>query len=617
MFKYGGFLSMSTKKIYHVISILIILFLFIKGTITQIESYTNLVTNPGFENGNEGWHDRTCGMEIDSTTSHSGKYSAKATQRLTTWQGIKQTLFDKMIDGETYEVSAWVKLDNAPSDSIALSFEQLDDRGVQYIAVAKGVVTNKEWFQLSGTFTLDIEGSLSVLDIYFEKPMPGVNFYVDDVIVSGPKAKVPEIHYKREGTGIIDIDERYQKIEGFGGSIAYYTFDFVHHAKKDELCKLLFKELDIDILRIRNNYQIEPQSFLESVEIVKCGKAYLEKDLKILITSWTPPLYLKSNGGTSGGTLKRENGKYMYDEFAQWWYNSIVAYSNAGVKADYISLQNELNYPAPWQSCLFNPTETPGSDIAGFDIAFEVVWNKLNAEMGAGMPKMIAPESSGMINCMPYIPELDNLSHVYGYAHHFYDCSFCGSYPDRFIPRMIELKNLVSKYGNKPIFQTEYEDGAGTWDDAMNTVLTMHNSLTIENVACYLYWDLFWDKESGLIGMTADKSSYDIRPTYYAFKNFSAFIHAGWQRVDASIENKAVRISAFISPDNKKLAAVIINTTENTNISLELSIKNFLVSKGVIYRTSETENCIKVGEYNGNIPLEIPANSITTLVLEK
>jgi hypothetical protein len=81
-----------------------------------------------------------------------------------------------MVDGKTYQVSGWVRLDNAPSDEVAISFEQQDDSGTKYIGVARGIATDTAWTKLSGEFTLNVTGTLSVLDVYFEGPAPGVNF---------------------------------------------------------------------------------------------------------------------------------------------------------------------------------------------------------------------------------------------------------------------------------------------------------------------------------------------------------------------------------------------------------------------------------------------------------
>ena len=578
-------------------------------------SDSNILDNPGFEKGREGWFSRTCAIKAVSLPVHSGNGSLKVTRRTQTWQGAKQSVFGRIVEGKTYKVSAWVKLDNASNDFVAISLEKHDDSGINYINVAGATATDTVWVQLSGEFTLDVTGVLTVLDIYFEGPKPGVNFYVDDVQVYGPKAETPKsIPARPEGTGQIDVNTRHQKIEGLGASAAFYTPDLVNHQKKNELYNLLFKDLSLDILRIHNYYDINPQNFNETVEIIKNGQASLGRDMKIMISSWSPPVYLKSNSKIIGGTLKKINGKFVYDEFARWWYESMVAFKKEGINVEYLNIQNEPDYPAPYNSCVFAATEALDSTQAGYDKAFETVWQKLNTEMGPDMPKMLAPESSSLSHSERYIKNLDSLSHVYGYAYHLYNCSFCGEFPDRFIPTMNRFNELVLQYGNKPKFQTEFEVEPIKWTGAMSTALIIHNSMTIEEVASYLYWDLFWNPDSGLVSIN-DPVSYTINPTYYTFKQYSAFIDSDWQRVDASTDNTCLKISAYISPDNRKLTAVIINTSADVDISLNLSIKGISISKGEIYRSSQKENCVLAGNYNRKGLLKIPKGSVTTLLL--
>jgi len=575
----------------------------------------NVLSNPGFERGKSNWFDRTCAIEPVSSPVHSGTGAIKVISRLMNWQGVKQSIFGKVIDGKVYKMSGWVRLDNAKCDTIALSVEQQDDSGTHYIGVGRVVATDSSWVQVSGDFNLKITGTLAVLDMYFEGPSPGVNFYVDDASVFGPEVDAPKvIPANPKGKGLIDVSIRHQIIEGFGASGAWHTRELVNHQKKNELYSLLFKELGLDIFRISNYYDIDSASFNEELEIAKCGESALKGNLKIMISSWSPPPYMKSNGKIIGGTLKKKNGKFVYDEFAQWWRNSIATCSKSDVKVDYINIQNETDYEAPWNSCIFAPSEAVDTNIAAYDKAFEAVWQKLNAEMGPNMPKMLAPETSSLGNAKRYIQYLEGQSHFYGYATHLYDCSGCGSAPDRFIPSMNSFNNFVMQHAKKPVFQTEFEDGAGTWANAINTALVMHNSLTITNATAYLYWDLFWGPGTALVSMN-DSASYTIKPTYYTFKQYSAFIDADWQRVEASTDNTGLRISAYISPDNKKLTAVIINTTDSTNISLKLSLKDFPIAKGSIYRSSAKENCALVGSYNGKSALKIPANSVTTLSL--
>ncbi|MDD5064176.1 MAG: carbohydrate binding domain-containing protein [Phycisphaerae bacterium] len=573
---------------------------------------TNILVNPDFEKGTEGWAGRGCPIEAVSAPVHSGSGSVKATGRVAAWQGVRQSVFDTMTDGKTYKISGWVRLDNAPSDKVLLSVEQQDDSGTKYHTLATATaVTDSNWTLLTGDFKLDVNGGLTVLDVYFDGAAPGVNFYVDDVNVYGPEPIAKSAAVKPTATSEIDADKRHQKIEGLGASGAFRMMELVQHKQKAELYNLLFKELGLDIFRIRNTYDMNQADFDYTVEIANKGKAALGGNLKIMISSWTPPARLKSDANLIGGTLAKKDGKFVYGEFAQWWADSLAAYAKAGVKADYITMQNEPDWEAPYESCKLAPTEEPNT--AGYDAALEAVWQKLKAEMGPAMPKMLDPETMGFSHIESYISKLDT-SRIYGYAHHLYDCSGCAENPDRYIPKMTRFKKFIAQYGDKPVFQTEFEDQPKTWTGAMNTAVLLHNSLTVENVASYLYWDLFWDPNDGLVGLN-DSNSYSVRPAYYAFKQYSAFTDSGWQRVEASTDNPGLRISAYISPDNKKLTAVLLNTTPSTDITLNFSLKGSAVSKGDVYRSSEKENCVKIGSFKKGEPLKLPANSITTVAL--
>jgi glucuronoarabinoxylan endo-1,4-beta-xylanase len=598
---------MSSKGIYRSLFLLSIL-----SFVSAGYGYSNILTNPGFENGTDGWADRNCRIETEKKMVHVGSASVKVVGRTANWQGVRQSVFNKMVNGMTYRVSGWVRLENAPSSTVILSVDQQDDSGTHYHNVVSATATDADWVQLSGDFTLDVNGTLSFLEIYFEGPPADVNFYVDDANVLGlefvPGGKMVPV--EPQATVEIDTAKRHQKIEGFGASSAFYLKEFVNHQKKEQLYNLLFKELGLDILRIRNCYDINRPEFDYSVEIVKGGTAALAGNLRIMISSWSPPARLKSKGKTAGGTLAKVDGKYVYPEFAQWWADSLSAYEKMGVKADYITLQNELNYEISYDSCNFAPAED--ANMPGYDAALDAVWKKLNADIGTSMPKILAPETYSLDTAGEYIDKIDNLSCVYGYAHHLYDCSGCGATPDVYIARM---KRFKSKYGDKPVFQTEFAHDPTTWKGAMNMAIMMHNCLTVEDAAAYLYWELFWGFSSQGLVMLNDPCSFTIRPAYYAFKQYSAFIDGGWQRVEAATGNSGFRVSAYISPDSRKLTIVVINTAERTDVTAEFSIKGLSVSKGEVYRSSESENCVHISGFDKDAPLQLPAKSITTLLI--
>jgi O-glycosyl hydrolase len=280
-------------------------------------------------------------------------------------------------------------------------------------------------------------------------------------------------------------------------------------------------------------------------------------------------------------------------------------------------MQNEPDWLAGWDTCKFTPTES--SSWAGYNKAFEALCAKMATV--SNPPKMLAPESAGFIQLASYINNLFDRSPLYGYSHHLYNSNTGGngSNPDGFIG---DMTSFASQFADKPRMQTEFSAGETTFIDAMNLAKLMHNSLTVEDAAAYFHWDLFWahsdgdSNATGLVTIRTPSYTYTINPVYWAFKHYSAFTDPNWQRLEADTNSSALRISAFVSPDNNQMSVIILNTSD-VNISLDLSLGNFEVTDGNIYRTNSslTEKCAFVGAFVENTPLTLPKNSITTVAL--
>ena len=434
------------------------------------------------------------------------------------------------------------------------------------------------------------------------------NFYFDNA----------QVTFTYAATGTIDANTHYQDIEGFGAAGAWYESWLTSNTESEALYDLFFDELGLDIYRIRNTYDYD-SGYMSNTSTIVAEALERNPNLKIMITSWSPPTSLKSTGSLDEGTLAGGPSNYVYDDFALWWYNSIDSWTTTyGVEPDYINIQNEPDYDGN-NRCLFDPTEN--STNAGYDQAFETVWTKLDTEMGSSIPKMLATEITGFEGANGYSPD-DYLSaiidhnHVYGYAHHLYNCNNggqpgCGDDPDQYVTNMT---NFNSSWATKPLFQTEYEHATDSWPDALNIALLIHNSLTVEQVSGYLYWQLFWSS-SGLVTIPSyGASTYTINSDFYGFKHFSAFIHSDWDRIYASQDSNDLRISAYISPDNNEMSVVVINTGAS-DFKLDLSFTGFSISSGSIYRTSSSQNCVNIGSYDGSSPVTLPGSTVTTLSL--
>ena len=566
----------------------------------------NVLTNPGFENGTAGWAARNCTISTVTSPVRSGTYSARASNRTAAWQGIQQSILEKVTIGQTYQVSGYVRVSTA-SAQVKVSIQKTDAGDTSYVNVAVGTANNTGWLYLSGTYTVQANGTLTELWVYFEGPNAGVDLYVDDASVFGSQ-------FTDEASVQVNTAARFQTIEGFGAAGAWYENMLTGHAQRTTLYNLLFRDLGLDIYRVRNTCDQSggAEYMSRSAEIIAAGRAALGRPLKVLVSCWSPPAYLKSNGQTGGGgTLIGGPSNYAYTELAEWFADSIAAWNNLGVHVDYLSIQNEPDWTADWDTCRYEPSQT--SDYAGYAQALEAVYTELASRFGSAMPKMIGPETTGFYGAAGSSPSAYlfalNPSYLYGYAHHLYNIA-AGDDPDKYLTAM---QAFQSAWGTKPLFQTEYEKAAGSWPDAFNLALLLHNALTVEQVSAYLYWQLFWGGSGGLITLNST-TSYTINSDYYGFKHFSAFIHSGWQRVDASADSPLVRSSAYISPDARSLTVVLLNTSPTTAVTVSPAFPDFTITGGTAYRTTQTENCVSIGSYTGGT-LVLPARSVVTLSL--
>jgi glucuronoarabinoxylan endo-1,4-beta-xylanase len=564
-----------------------------------------LVTNPGFENGTAPWAPRgdgSCTLTVTTAQKHSGSYSGLATNRTATWNGIKQSMLGKMTNGNSYTISAWLRASRRSTGTV--SIERTDDRGTSYFTVASGSITNSGWTKLTGDFTVDIVGTCTTLDVYFEGPNAGIDLYADDasVVVLGdpnledpvaPPPPLPTVN----ATGSVAPSTRYQILDGFGASGGWYEGQLLNHSKRDLLYDLMFDKLGLDIYRIRNSYGYDT-AYLDNTEQIVAAARAEKPNIKIMASAWSPPPYLKSNNSIVGGTLKKNaSGAFMYNEYGQWWADSVADLASRGMNPEYVSMQNEPDFVASYDSCKFSASEPKNKSTAGYDQAFRAVYARLTT------PKLLMPETTGTDLGGSYISKLTaaDKTHLYAYAFHLYTNGSGGAFDTGF----------DEAHPDKPSMMTEYSTDYATYTNCMNLAKLMHTGLTEASITAYMYWDLFWGDAGGLI--TLLPVTFEVNPVYWAFKQYSAFTDTGWQRVNASTNNSSVKIVAFIKPDNHQLTIVMINTSTANNISLDLSNLGFNVSSGTVYRTSEVERCVTVGDFA--TPLLLYGNSITTVVL--
>jgi glucuronoarabinoxylan endo-1,4-beta-xylanase len=435
----------------------------------------------------------------------------------------------------------------------------------------------------------------------------------------------------------VDTTVSHQTLLGFGAATAYQAQ--LLSSRTDDIYQVLFVDSGLDILRIGNWHQNQsatnttpatPFADAATVQIVqKAAAARGGTPPTLLMSSWSPPAYLKSNGmtrppwggGSSGanpvGTLVERDGAYAYSEYADWWVRSLQAYAAQGVVPDYISIQNEPDYfNRAWETCLFGAREGSsmlGISVAGYGQALDAVHNAIRASDLSSRPVIVGPETTGFGDniVQDYLANL-NPAQLGAIAHHMYGSTEDNPNPDTFNASMRSVGGTAATAG-LPTFMTEYSPNSPTMFD---TAWLMNNALTVENASAYVYWELIWSPmpPTGLvtIASSAPSSPYTINDTYYALKHFARWTDPGWVRVDARSSVSAVRASAFVSPDASSLTLVLLNVSP-TDRFVAVSPGIFPFRSLAIYRSSGAGERTTIVPPEGDGSVFLPSRSIATL----
>jgi glucuronoarabinoxylan endo-1,4-beta-xylanase len=433
----------------------------------------------------------------------------------------------------------------------------------------------------------------------------------------------------------IDATVSHQTLVGFGAATAYQAY--LLSGRTDDIYDVLFVDSGLDILRVGNWYQNQSSSTTEdtpfsdsdTVQIVqKAAAARGGTPPKILMSAWTPPAYLKSNGVTrpprdsSGatfpaGTLIASGDSYAYAGYADWWVRALQAYAAEGVAPDYVSIQNEPDYYTPyWETCLFGASEGAsmnGITVAGYAQALNAVSGAIQSSNLASRPVLLGPETTGFRDnvVQRYLASLD-LQQLGGIAHHLYGSTEDNPNPDWFNGGLSAIGGAAAAAG-MPAFMTEYSPNTPTMFD---TAWLLNNALTLENASAYIYWELVWNamEPTGLVSIAgpSPSSTYTINDTYYALKHFARWTDPGWVRVDATSSVSAVRASAFLSPDGGSLTLVLLNTGGKDHL-VAVNVGGFSYGGLAVYRSAGDSERTALVEPDSDGNVLLPPRSIATL----
>lgn len=434
----------------------------------------------------------------------------------------------------------------------------------------------------------------------------------------------------------IDPEQRYQTIRGFGASGAWWPTwvgDYPQE-KQDLLLDLLFTEKGIALTIYRYNVpvgggaEISRQERRTAMVEKEPGEFDLSADRKALeilrgvrrrgveqfvLFANSPPGRLTLNGLTSGGEGGGANLRPGAEEaFAEYLVDLAVR-----IQEEYqlpevaISPINEPQWK--WgqghrmqEGCHYDPEQ-----------AAMVIRKVIEVAQRRGAKvKVEGPESGTWEGTQAYAEAMfrDPLvnEHVKEIAIHSY-------WADRKTKERVAAE-LKKKWPDKELVMSEFcimkhghEVGM---DSALEMAQVIHDDLTVGGVVSWQWWlgVAGGGYQDGLI--YAHPRTQVIEPTkrLWVLGQYSRFVRPGYVRVAAEAEGKDVRVSAFISPEERRLVCVIINLSrEEAEVNVAVKGEGWTV-RGVYVTDKDRDMGAMETQGTG---VRLTGRSVSTVIVER
>ncbi|MBT9836797.1 MULTISPECIES: glycoside hydrolase family 30 beta sandwich domain-containing protein [Clostridia] len=397
----------------------------------------------------------------------------------------------------------------------------------------------------------------------------------------------------------------YETFEGFGGAVteaAGYIYSLMNDEQKKKVIETYFspEKMNYRLVRVHmdscdfslglyeamsNSEDTELKSFsFERTEkyilpMLEDAKKTAGENLKLMLTPWSPPAFMKTNGKrTGGGKLKPEYRKL----WAEYICRYIREFQNRGFEVQRISIQNEPKAVQTWDSCLFTAEEEksflrdflyPTMKSHGFENIEVFIWDHNKERIYERVRDTVDEETREMVS---------------GAAFHWYS-------GDHF-----EGLELVRRlYPELKLIMSESCLEYSIFDE--KNIESVTNKLCHEIIGdlnhgmCAFYdWNLLLDEKGGPnhVGnychapflYDVEKKKLLPQKTQEQYEMFSHFICPGSVRVQTTKFTEQIDTVAYRTPDGR-IVLILLNKgkeLEAVNIRLGKMVGSLLLPAGIL-----------------------------------
>jgi len=417
----------------------------------------------------------------------------------------------------------------------------------------------------------------------------------------------------------VDVRKKYQKIVGFGGAVteaATITMSQLNDDLVEQILQAYYgpKGHHYTILRVPiHSCDFSPKSYtfadtpddfdLKSFDhnvthdlatqipfIQRALKTHhrtqrrkpshhQQHEMKMFASPWSPPAWMKTNNQMNGSDrpcLKPDPRYHQaWARYLSYWFS---AYKKHGLDFWGMTVQNEPEYAAPWEACLYTPEEQA-----------DFIKNHLGPQMKKDHPDLkIMIYDHNKDNIITWtnmiLTDKQAAQYVWGTAFHWYSgdafdhlTTVHQAFPDKHL--------LASEACNCPgVIIDSWSRGEAYGHDILGDLAHFAEGWTD--------WNIVLNREGGPNHLNnlcdapiiADTTAQTIhfQPTYYFLGHFSRFLPPGAVRVDVKVAgNPMMEVVAFEvekpaskkgDEDGKQLVMVLLNRSDDwSDFKLDLA----------------------------------------------